>query len=210
MAKMGMYSAGFMAQMFKPSERQSKNLGRMSSSDLRKEYTRQAKVANKRIMAIEKAGLYSPAIANLNDKDIYRFGIKNQGLVTDEDVKKAYRGLMDFLNSTTSSRTGIKQTADKMIKNFNLTFNGNYADFTQKSRKIFDLYEDLRELNKKGVLKESDKYDLISDLNTLYEDGQIDENTSVADLLQQLQEFANQRQAQYNAEQTQLRFNWSV
>ena len=196
--------------MYKPSVRTPKNLGRMTSEQLRAEYTAQSKVANKRISALQKSGLYSPTLKNLNENGIERFGIKNQGLITDADIKKAYRELMDFMNSTTSTRTGVKQTIDKMVKNFNMKFDGNYVEFSRKSQKVFDLYEDLRELSKKGVLKESDKYDIVHDLDTLMESGEIDENTTASDLIERLNELKDVRDGEFKAKQSQLKFNWRV
>lgn len=203
-------SAGFKNQMFKPSDRKPANMGRMTPAQMRAEYTRQAKVANKRINAINKSGLYSPAVAHLGDRGITRFGLKNQGLTTDKEIQSAYRELMDFLQSTTSSRTGIKTTADKMIQNFNMTFNGDYVEFSQKSKKIFDLYEDLRELSNQGFVSESDKYNIIEDLNTLYDQGVIDENTTADSLVKTLNQMMDARKAEINERQNQLRFNWRV
>lgn len=196
--------------MFKPSVRTSVNMGRMTSAQIRAEYTKQSKVANKRLNAIQKAGLYSPAVNNLNQHGITRFGIKNQGLVTDADIKKAYRELMDFMNSATSSRTGIKETLDKMSKNFNMKFNGNYVEFSNKSKKLFDLYEDLREMSKKGELQTSDKYDIVHDLDTLYEAGIINDDTTPAELTEILNKMVEDRRVQVNAQYSQLHFNWRV
>ena len=200
----------FIAQMYKPSVRTPKNLGRMTSEQLRAEYTAQSEVANKRIRALQKSGLYSPTLKNLNENGIERFGIKNQGLVTDADIKKAYRELMGFMNSTTSTRTGVKQTIDKMVQNFNMKFDGNYVEFSRKSQKVFDLYEDLRELSKKGVLKESDKYDIVHDLDTLTESGEIDENTTATQLIERLNELKDVRDSEFRSKQSDLKFNWRV
>lgn len=203
-------SAGFKKQMYKPSVRVSVNMGRMTPAQMRAEYTKQAKVANKRINAINKAGLYSPAIENLSKHGIDRFGLKNQGLVTDAEIKQAYKELMGFLNSSTSSRTGIRETSDKMIQNFGLSFNGNYAEFSQKARAIFDLYEELAELSRQGVIKTGDKYDVVNDLGTLYDAGIIDDNTTAGDLIAILNKMANQRANDFRDMQSQLRFNWNV
>ena len=181
----------------------------MSSSDLRKEYTAQAKVANKRIASIEKAGYYSPAVKTLNDEGIKRFGIKNQNLMTDADVKKAYRRLMDFMNSTTSSRSGIRSTLMKMSQNFGMKFDGNYIEFSQKSKRVFDLYEDLKEMSKKGELNESDKYDLVHDLDTLYESGEL-ENLTMDELVKRLNDLKEGRRQIEISRQSKLHFNWMV
>lgn len=198
------------SSMYKPTVRQAKNLGRMTESEMRQEYARQAKTANKRIKAIQKAGLYSPAIKEIGKLGITRFGVQNQGLKTPKEIQRAYRDLMNFLNSTTSTKTGIKTTVDKMVQNFNMKFNGDYVAFSKKSKKIFDLYEDLAELSRKGELQTSDKYDIVSDLDTLYNAGEIDENTTAEELIQYLNSRVAERDAMNNARQNQLHFNWKV
>lgn len=200
----------FVDQMFAPTIRTPKNLGRMTPDEIRREYTKQAKTANKRIKAIHNAGLYSPAVEGLTDKGITYFGLKNQNLTTDAEIRDAYRTMMNFLGSTTSTRTGVKATLDKIVKNFDIDFDGDYAQLSQKATKIFDLYEDLREMTKKGLLKGGDKYDIINDLSTLYDDGFIDQDTSASELLERLNERAVQRAEQVKARQKQLRFNWTV
>lgn len=203
-------SQGFKNQMFKPTKYDNKNLGRMSDSDMRKEYTRMSKIANKRIKAIEGRGYYSPSVANLRKAGITNFGLKNQGLTSNADIRKAYRGLMDFLNSTTSTRTGIMSTADAIVKNFGVTFNGNYAEFTQKTRKLFNLYEDLRVMEQKGEIKIGDKYETVADLGSLYDDGIIDADTSPTEVKAILEQMAIQRKQLNVTRQSQLNFHWNV
>ena len=200
----------FIDQMFAPTIRTPKNLGRMKPDEIRREYTKQAKAANKRIKAIERAGLYSPAVSGLADKGITYFGLKNENLTTDAEIREAYRTLMNFLGSTTSTRTGVKATLDKIVKNFDIDFDGDYAQLSQKATKIFDLYEDLREMAKQGHLKSGDKYDIINDLSTLYDEGLIDKDTSASELLERLNAMAGQRAEEFRARQKQLRFNWTV
>lgn len=196
--------------MFKPSVRQSANLGRMTDAQIRAEYTRQSKVANKRISAIEKAGYYSPSVHNLNKNGVTRFGLKNQGLKDTKAIRSAYRDLMDFLNSTTSNRTGIKTTIDKMVKNFNMKFDGNYIKFSQKSKDVFDMYEDIQQLAKNNGLGYMDKYDTVHDLDTLYEEGVINEDMSPNEVYDLLKGMAENRKAVVNEQQNQLHFNWRV
>lgn len=203
-------SQGFKNQMFKPSKIVHPNTGRMTDAQLRTEYTRLSKVANKRINAINKAGYYSPAVARLNDRGISKFGLKNQGLTSTSDIKKAMRELTNFLNADTSTRTGIRSVSDQITNNFGITNNGNYAEFTKKTRKIFDLYEDLHELQQHGDLKSGDKYDMVNDLGTLYDAGLIDENTTTGDLIQLLQDMVEQRKQNVRNRYTQLNFNWFV
>jgi len=164
--------------MYKPSVRTSANLGRMTDAQIRAEYTKQSKVANKRISAIKKSGYYSPAIHNLEKDGLTRFGLKNQNLTDTKSIKTAYRQMMDFLNSTTSNRTGIKETLDKMIKNFNMKFDGDYVAFSQKAKDVFDLYEDIEELSKNGGLGYLDKYNAVHDIDSMIEDGTITDDMS--------------------------------
>lgn len=203
-------SPEFVKHMYKPSVRQSANMGRMTDAQIRAEYTKQSKVANKRISAIEKAGYYSPSVHNLNKNGVARFGIKNQGLKDSKAIRSAYRDLMDFLNSTTSNRTGIKDTIDKMVKNFNMKFDGDYAKFSQKSKDVFDMYEDIQKLSKNNGLGYMDKYDVVHDLDTLYEEGVINEDMSPNDVYKLLKDMAENRKAVINEQQNQLRFNFRV
>ena len=142
-------------------------------------------------------------------KGIKRFGIKNQNLMTDADIKKAYRRLMDFMNSTTSSRSGIRSTLMKMSQNFGMKFDGNYIEFSQKSKRVFDLYEDLKEMSKKGELNESDKYDLVHDLDSLYESGEL-ENLTMDELVKRLNDLKEGRRQIEISRQSKLHFNWMV
>ena len=194
-----------------PSVRTSVNMRNMCSAEIRAEYTRQSKVANKRINAIRKSGLYSPSIANMERNGLTKFGIKNEGLTSDADIKRAYRRLMDFLDSSTSTRTGIHETLRTMRQNFNITYNGSDIEFSQRAKDIFDLYEDLRELARHGELQTTDKYDLVSDLNELYDAGLIDGETEITpELIDRLNSLALARKNKINARQSQLNFNWRV
>ena len=203
-------SQGFKNQMFKPSKVEHPNTGRMTDSQLRKEYTRLSKMANKRINAVQKAGYYSPAVEHLSERGISRFGLKNQGLTTSSDIKRAMRDLTDFLNSTTSTRTGIRSVSDDITKNFGIVNNGNYAEFTQKTRKIFDLYEDLKELQQKGELQSGDKYDMVNDLGTLYDAGIIDNDTTASELLERLNQMVESRKENVRIRAKSLKFGWFV
>lgn len=197
---------------FTPSTRQRADLGRMTPKQARAEYTKQARVANKRIDSIKKAGLTSYALTNLEKKGIERFGLKNQNLQTDKEIRTAYKELMKFLESQTSTKTGIKDNADAIARNFGLEIeNGDYVSFQKKYGKIFDLYDELMEMGRQGfVPTESNKYEIISELSDLYDAGIITEDTDVNDIIEYLEKRLEKARNVARQRQKMLKFNWDV
>ena len=200
----------FVANMKKPTERRMMNYNSMTLTELKAEYTRQSKVANKRIAAIGKADLYSYAYAMQQDKGIVRFGLKNQNLTTKGEIVDAYKNLITFLNSTTSSKTGIKTTIDKMVTNFHLNFDGNYKTFSLKAKKIFGLWDDYRVMKEHGYITDSTKYEVIEDLGTLFDSGLINENTTIQELENWLTELKKKREQGIRAQYRKLNFEWEI
>ncbi len=197
---------------FQPSTRQRANLGLMTPKQARAEYTKQARVANKRIDSIKKAGLTSYALTNLEKKGIERFGLKNQNLQSEKEIRTAYKELMKFLDSQTSTKTGIKDTADAIARNFGLEIeNGDYAAFQKKYGKIFDLYDELMEMGRQGfVPTDSNKYEIVSELSDLYDAGIITEDTDVNDIIDYLEKRLEKARNKAIQRQKQLRFHWDV
>lgn len=197
---------------FQPTQRQRANLRKMPLKDAKAEYTKQARVANKRIDSIKKAGLTSYAITNLEKKGIERFGLKNQNLQTDKEIRNAYKELMKFLESQTSTKTGIKDNADAIARNFGLEIeNGDYVQFQKKFGKIFDLYDELMEMDRQGIAPtESNKYELVSEMSDLYDAGIITEDTNVNDIIDYLQKRIEKARQIAIQRQKQLRFHWDV
>ena len=112
-----------------------------SSPELRKEIRRVFQQANRRIQNIEKAGVFSPAVAALGKGDVQgysKFSVKGFGNTGDswQALKKEYAKAVSFLNQPTSSASGAKQFEqqvkqqmnldDKLWKNIRETIIGNY------------------------------------------------------------------------------------
>ena len=184
------------------------NFYKLSEQDMRKEYTKLSKIANKRISAIEKAGMYSYSIESQKENGITKFGVKNEQITNLKDLKKAYKNIVEFLNTDSSSKTGIKKLVSDLSRNFNIPFDGNYAEFTQKSKKIFDLYKDFKEFAKKGNLKDYDRYDVIEDLSILQETGFITEETTIGELKDQLTKMFDLRVSENRAHSRQATFQY--
>ena len=81
---------------------------------------------------------------------------------------------------------------------------------TRKARKLFDLYDDLKELANKGEIKSSDKYEVMEMMSQLYDQGFIDQNTSASQVAGRLDSMIMERQGAIRSRQSQLNFNWEV
>ena len=64
-------------------------------------------------------------------------------------------------------------------------------------------------MSKKGELNESDKYDLVHDLDTLYESGEL-ENLTMDELVKRLNDLKEGRRQIEISRQSKLHFNWMV
>lgn len=96
-----------------------------SSPELRKEIRRVFQQANRRIQNIEKAGVFSPAVAALGKGDIQgysKFSVKGFGNEGDswKALKKEYAKAVAFLNQATSSASGAKEFEAQVKKQMNL------------------------------------------------------------------------------------------
>lgn len=96
-----------------------------SSPELRKEIRRVFQQANRRIQNIEKAGLFSPAVAALGKGDVKgysKFSVKGFGDVGDswKALKKEYAKAIAFLNQATSSASGAREFEQQVKKQMNL------------------------------------------------------------------------------------------
>lgn len=179
---------------------------------LRKEFAQLSKTANARIKSLKKGRYRSPAVEKLKESGIRKFGVKAQKLETEEDYRKAIRQAKNFLNAETSTRKGLKTVTKEMMKNFGIEKKGgeSISEVTRRSRKLFDLYDDLKELQNKGELKQSDKYELIEIMNQMYEEGLIDSKTSASELISSLNKRITEKKTLAQTRQSQLNFNWSV
>lgn len=181
-------------------------------ASLKKEFAQLSRTANSRIDSLKKGRYRSPAVEKLKENGIKRFGVKAQGLKTEADYRKAIRQAKNFLNAETSTRKGLKDVTRKMMENFGITKKGgeSLSSVTRKSRKLFDLYDDLKEMMNKGQLTFSDKYDLIEMMSEMYDNGEINSRTSASEIAQNIQNMLKKRKENIINRQTKLNFQWSV
>ena len=186
---------------------------------LKKEFQKKSKTANARITSLKKGRYRSPAVQKLKEQGIKKFGIKAQKLETEADFKKALRQVDNFLKSDTSTRRGIKggpkgvkAVTKEMMRNFGIEKKGgeSWSSVTRKAKKLFNLYDDLKELQNKGELKQSDKYELIEMMSQMYDDGLIDSSTSAAELINSLNIKIEQKKTISAKRQSTLNFQWLV
>lgn len=90
------------------------------SKETRDEIRRVFQQANRRIQNVEKAGVFSPAVAALGKGDIKgysKFSVKGFGNTGDDwkSLKKEYAKAISFLNQPTSTASGAKQF-EKQVK----------------------------------------------------------------------------------------------
>lgn len=196
---------------FKPSGfRRPKNAKKLSESELRSEYRKLSKLANARMDSIKKSGLYSPSVNRLMADGITRFGVKNQGIMDHDSLIRNYYRIHEFINGVTSTKTGIMQTLNSIVGNFNISFNGDYLELSQRTKILFDKYEDLLELERQGVITNQSKYDMISDLDALYQAGLLTSETDVSSIVDTLNRLIDSKRGVNRANYKQLNFNWNV
>lgn len=179
---------------------------------LRKEFAQLSKTANARIKSLKKGRYRSPAVEKLKESGIKKFGVKAQKLETDADFRRAIRQAKNFLNAETSTRKGLKSVTKEMMRNFGIEKKGgeSLSAVTRKTRKLFDLYDDLKEMQNQGQLKAGDKYEIIEMMSQMYDDGLIDSNTSASELTGLLNNMISKRKMMNTAKQSQLNFQWNV
>ena len=90
------------------------------SPEFRKEMKRVFQMANRRIQNVEKAGVFSPAVASLGKGDVKgysKFSVKGFGNTGNDwkTLKKEYAKAISFLNQPTSTASGAKQF-EKQVK----------------------------------------------------------------------------------------------
>lgn len=95
------------------------------SPEMRKEIRRVFQQANRRIQNIEKAGVFSPAVAALGKGDIQgysKFSAKGFGNVGSDwqSLKKEYAKAVSFLNQPTSLASGARQFEAQVKKELSI------------------------------------------------------------------------------------------
>ena len=182
------------------------------SPALKKEFAQLSKKANARITSLKKGRYRSPAVEKLKENGIKKFGVKAQNLKTEADYKRAIRQAKNFIDADTSTRKGLKKVTRKMMQNFGIEKKGgeSLSSVTRRARKLFDLYDDLKELQKKGELSQADKYELIEMMNEMYDDGLIDSQTSAGEIIASLNTKIGERKNLAMTRQSTLNFEWQV
>ena len=187
-------------------------MSKASLTQLKKEFNSLARQANSRIDSLKKGRYRSPAVEKLKSEGVKRFGTKAQGLRTEADYRRAIRQARNFLSSETSTRKGLKKVTQEMMRNFGIKRKPGEGlnAITRKARKLFDLYDDLKELANKGEIKSSDKYEMMEMMSQLYDQGVIDQKTSASQIAGRLDSMISERQGAIRSRQSQLNFNWEV
>lgn len=95
------------------------------NAEFRKEIRRVFQQANRRIQNIEKAGIFSPAVAALGKSDIKGYSkFSIQGFGNDggdwKEVKKEYARAISFLNQPTSTASGARDFERQVKKQLDI------------------------------------------------------------------------------------------
>ena len=99
-----------------------------------------------------------------------------------------------------------------MMRNFGITKKGgeSLSAITRKSRKLFSLYDDLKEMYNKGEFSSNDKYELMEMMSQLYDLGMIDQSTVASQISARLNAMIQQKKAASRTRQAGLNFSWEV
>lgn len=106
------------------------------SQNLRKETSRLASMANKRLQRLEKAGLESsPAYQKWIDEGGQKFSVRGK---TINEVQAEMARLRKFIDAKTSTIRGINNTLKEMAANTGMQYK-NLTDLRAKSENFFNL-----------------------------------------------------------------------
>ena len=181
-------------------------------AQLKKEFSKLSSQANSRIDSLKKGRYRSPAVEKLRSEGVKRFGVRAQGLKTEADYRRAIRQAKNFLSSETSTRQGLKRVTKEMMKNFGITKKGGegLSSITRKAKRLFNLYDDLKELANKGQISIGDKYEVLEMLSEMTENGEIDMDMTASEILDKLTVKVQEKKNLKVTRQSQLNFQWSV
>lgn len=102
----------------------------------RKEVSRLASIANKRVKRLENNDLTdSPAYQKLVENGVPKFGVRGKSW---NEVQKEFSRLNRFLNSETSTIRGINNNLKTMASNTGIKYK-NMVDLKSKASKFFEL-----------------------------------------------------------------------
>ena len=181
-------------------------------AQLKKEFSQLSAQANRRIDSLKKGRYRSPAVEKLREQGVRRFGVKAQKLKTEADYRKAIKQAKNFLSSETSTRKGLKKVTKEMMRNFGIKKRPgqSLSEITRKSRKLFSLYDDLKELYNQGKFDSNDKYELMEMMSQMYDLGMIDQSTAATQIVSRLNAMITQKKAASRTRQAGLNFSWEV
>lgn len=107
-----------------------------NAKEIRKEMSKLASVANKRIERLKNAGLEtSPAYKKWVEDGSVRFGVKGKN---HNELQKELSRLKQFINYETSTIRGVNNTLKEMAANTGIKYN-SLKDLQNKASKFFEL-----------------------------------------------------------------------
>nr|CAI8715591.1 hypothetical protein PHANIE_0020 [Acinetobacter phage Phanie] len=108
----------------------------LDNAKFKKEISRMAAIANKRIARLESNNLEtSPAYKKWIDEGGVKFGVRGK---THNELQKEASRLQKFLESETSTVRGVNKTLKTMATNTGITYK-NMVDLRGKAEKFFEL-----------------------------------------------------------------------
>lgn len=112
---------------------------------LRKEVSRMASAANKRLNRLQANDLQAlPAFQAWEQNGAIKFSVKGKDY---NQLQSEYWRLKNFLDDRTSTVRGANDFLREMAKNTGIKYNG-LADLKEKSRSFFELAEKIKQYNK--------------------------------------------------------------
>lgn len=112
---------------------------------LKKEVSRMASMANKRLRRLEKNELtHLPSYKSWEDNGKIKFSVKGK---SHQQLQSEYWRLKNFLDAKTSTVRGANSFLKEMAKNTGIKYNG-LADLKTKSQKFFELADKIKQYYK--------------------------------------------------------------
>lgn len=112
---------------------------------LKKEVSRMASMANKRLRRLERNELTDlPAYKTWEENGSIRFSVKGK---THQQLQAEYWRLKNFIDSKTSTVRGANAFLREMAENTGIKYNG-LADLKTKSKKFFELADKIKQYYK--------------------------------------------------------------
>lgn len=146
---------------------------------LRKEVSRMASAANKRLNRLQANDLQAlPAFQAWEQNGAIKFSVKGKDY---NQLQSEYWRLKNFLDDRTSTIRGANAFLREMAKNTGIKYNG-LADLKEKSRSFFELAEKIKQYNKAiGQVAEALDYQKIwSQINEYVKRGDIELNSALS------------------------------